>query len=306
MQTTTTAGSDQFEHLVFLSDVQRAPRVAMPRVSPAPMPRWPARAEPALEPDLAGLFEVLCGRAGLRTKDYRPSMFRRRAGACLRAMRSSTAEEALGVLGSDLTRAERGLNALLVGVTGFFRDQHVFEALAFELARTVGDRRRYRVMSVGCSNGAELYSCAMLLAELGRLTEADLTGIDCRRDAVAAAEHGAFDPAMLDGVEPELAARYFRSASGKAWVRDDLRRACAWGVADALSVSTADRQNLVLCRNLAIYLEPAASERLWTRLHALLVPGGLLCVGKAERPPARLFARIGPCLFRAQPITGGS
>jgi chemotaxis methyl-accepting protein methylase len=51
---------------------------------------------------------------------------------------SSTAEEALGVLGTDTTRAEHGLNALLVGVTGFFRDPHVFEALAFELARRVG------------------------------------------------------------------------------------------------------------------------------------------------------------------------
>jgi chemotaxis methyl-accepting protein methylase len=306
MLTTTVAGSDQFEHLVFLSDTPAISRTGFRRVAPAPMPKPKARNEPALEPALAGLFEVLCGRAGLRTTDYRPSMFRRRAGACLRAMRSSTAEEALGVLGTDTTRAEHGLNALLVGVTGFFRDPHVFEALAFELARRVGGRQRYRVMSVGCSNGAELYSCAMLLAELGRLAEADLTGIDCRRDAVAVAEHGAYDPALLDGVEPGLAARYFRASAGRMWIRDDLKRACAWQVADAMRFSAGDRLDLVLCRNLAIYLEPAASERLWTRLHALLVPGGLLCVGKAERPPARLFTRIGPCLFRAQPITGGS
>jgi chemotaxis protein methyltransferase CheR/two-component system CheB/CheR fusion protein len=41
---------------------------------------------------------------------------------------------------------------------------------------------------------------------------------------------------------------------------------------------------LILCRNMSIYLQPGAVERLWRSLEAALRPGGTLVLGKAERP----------------------
>lgn len=299
MLTTTVAGSDRFEHLVFLSDASAAikERPARPAIAPAPRPV--PRAEPELDPEYADFFGWLCARSGLEASDYRPSMFRRRAGACLRAARAASVGEARATVQTGAREADRVLNALLVGVTGFFRDAPVFEALNAELMRLASEGCSLRLVSVGCSNGAELYSCALLLAELGVLDRAELTGVDCRHAAVRAAAAGAFDPAMAEGMNAEMMARYLRPSAGKLLVREDLRAACAWRVGDALALPAESRVEVVLCRNLAIYLDPAAAERLWRRLHALIVPGGLLVVGKAERPPTDLFTRAGPCLFRA-------
>ena len=55
----------------------------------------------------------------------------------------------------------------------------------------------------------------------------------------------------------------------------------------------------MLCRNLAIYLQPEAAGALWRQLEAGMKPGGVLVLGKAERPGADLrFAPVGPCLYR--------
>src|SRR5262249_7998111 len=43
--------------------------------------------------------------------------------------------------------------------------------------------------------------------------------------------------------------------------------------------------DLVLCRNLLIYLTPAARREALATLERILMPGGLLAVGPAEPPP---------------------
>jgi chemotaxis methyl-accepting protein methylase len=56
--------------------------------------------------------------------------------------------------------------------------------------------------------------------------------------------------------------------------------------------------DLILFRNVAIYLDPRLAQSLWARLVRQLRVGGLLVTGKAERPPQNLpVRRIGHCLY---------
>jgi chemotaxis protein methyltransferase CheR len=57
--------------------------------------------------------------------------------------------------------------------------------------------------------------------------------------------------------------------------------------------------DLVLFRNVTIYLEPEWAAQAWHRVLPLIRPGGVLVTGKAERPPDTAgLVRLGPCLFR--------
>ena len=117
----------------------------------------------------------------------------------------------------------------MIGVTNFFRDPHVFAQLA-ERALTYLPtcRGAVRVWSAGCSDGSELYSVAMLAAELGVLGRCELLGTDCRPDAVERARAGVFDDAAVRGVPPDLLRRYFTRAgpagagalAGRAGIRE--------------------------------------------------------------------------------------
>jgi len=61
---------------------------------------------------------------------------------------------------------------------------------------------------------------------------------------------------------------------------------------------------MILCRNVAMYLQAGSAARLWQQLHEALCPGGALVVGRAERPgadglgPQASVARLAPCVFR--------
>jgi chemotaxis methyl-accepting protein methylase len=246
---------------------------------------------------------------------YRPTSLRRRLPACLRALRVDDVTQARRLLRRHPQFVPIAVGALLLGVTGFFRDATVFDAIKRELPdllRAAGAEsgRPVRVWSAGCSDGAELYSVAMLLADLNALHRCELLGTDCRQEAIATAAKGAFGESALYGIPAAMLDRYVSpdpapdAPTGAAKLhRVDarLRGAVRWSQADLLAGAEPGPWDLVLCRNVAMYLQPIAAERLWRGIVSSLGPGGLLVLGKAERPCASVageLATVGPCMYR--------
>ena len=274
--------------------ILRAARHELP-LGPTP-DSWPG-------PDT--FLSMVCRASGIDPACYRPSIFRRRHGACLRAVRARTAEAAIASVSACRHDLELALSALLIGVTAFFRDPFAFEALERQLPRLTAHGHGLKVLSVGCSDGAELYSVAMLLAERGLLRDAELRGIDCRASAVAAASSGRFSDAAVESLSIPRRSRFFVRERVGYTAAPALRDACTWQVQNALELDgDGPGHDVVLCRNLAIYLTPDASHQLWERLGRRVRPGGLLVTGKAERPGLPGFGRVGPCVFMRQ--EGGS
>src|SRR5690606_38568523 len=106
---------------------------------------------------------------------YRSRPLERRLGACLRSLRVGSEDEAKALIAARPELLNRILSTLLIGVTEFFRDPLVFASLREIVVPELGRRTSApRVLSVGCANGAELYSVAILLAEAGLLEGAAL------------------------------------------------------------------------------------------------------------------------------------
>ncbi|HEX4123450.1 MAG TPA: CheR family methyltransferase [Tepidisphaeraceae bacterium] len=269
------------------------------RRMPAPMP--PIAAE-FVDAEYSALERAwlrnIFRRAGLPMEAYKPESLRRRKPACLRALGAGSMVEARLLLSRRPDRLDRAMSALLIGVTDFFRDPPVFEALE-GLLKTGPVARPPRVWSAGCSNGAELYSIAMLLDRAGMLEGARLLGSDCRLDAVAQAAEGCYDLSALASIPPDLQAAYCQVEGSKFRVGDRLRRAVRFVQANVLASTEPGCWDLILCRNLAIYLQPAAVGQLWLALEGALAPGGLLMLGKAERPTGTARLRpAGPMIWR--------
>ncbi len=136
------------------------------------------------------LHEIL-RRASVEVHAYRLSALGRRIPACLRTLGVQSLADALQVIDRDEVARVAALNAILIGVTSFFRDSDSFDNLR-TLLRSEKREQFCRLLSVACSDGAELYSLAMLLEDEDRLRHTSLMGIDCRRDAVTRAAIGHF------------------------------------------------------------------------------------------------------------------
>jgi chemotaxis methyl-accepting protein methylase len=258
----------------------------------------PASPRPDTGPDAATLFlRRILMQAGLNPLLYRTPPLLRRLPACLRALRAENCAAAERVLAAKPELISHALESLLIGTTELFRDPPVFTQLEDDvLPQLLRRPSRPRIWSAGCSEGAELYSVAILLAKLGGLDGSRLLGSDCRRDAIERAKRGVYQPG--DREFPATASRHWQlRADGRITISHAIREALQWEQADLLSPRESGTWDLILCRNLAIYLEPLATELLWNRLTEALAPGGFLIVGRAETPRLSCLRRIAPSIY---------
>jgi chemotaxis methyl-accepting protein methylase len=258
--------------------------------------RRPAEAGAALDEFYVWLF----GRAGLPVEQYRPASLSRRLAACLRAVGAGSTAEARKAIEADPALLRPALSAVLLGVTKFCRDRSVFEALEHQvLPGLLKHSRTIRVWSAACSEGQELYSVAVLLAEAGRLGQCRLLGTDCRAEAIDRASCGIFAAETVKDFNPLWRSRYFTAEGGSCRMSRTLRSSVRWKVADLFAGAEPGPWDLVLWRNMAIYLKTDAAEDIWRAIVRELRPGGYLITGKADHPPSGIgLRRLEGCVYQ--------
>jgi chemotaxis protein methyltransferase CheR len=261
------------------------------------------REEPQLSPDEEAFVSAALTSAGLDSSAYRAGPVHRRLPAVLRAVRSATPIVGAARIAADQRLAERAVNTLLIGHTEPFRDQAVFRELrATVLPALTANRWGLNVWSVGCSTGAELMSVALLLAERGVAAGSRLRGTDCRRAAIdfarahAASSIGAAVRERIPALAPWLDSPGYATAAHRAeWCVENAL------VAKPTAAWPTSKWDVILCRNVAIYLRAPAAAALWERLVAELAPGGVLVTGKAEKPPGCLsLVRLAKCIYQLE------
>jgi chemotaxis methyl-accepting protein methylase len=230
---------------------------------------------------------------------YRSSSLVRRLPACLRFLQVADLGSARGKLERLPHLCEEVLDVVLLGVTEFCRDAGVFGVLRSRVVRKLaGLGRPLRVWSAACSDGRELLSMAVLLREAGALEGAHLLGTDFRREAIAQAEAGVYAEGLFEKVRAWCGEFFVREA-GMISPREELRRALRWKRADLLQAVEPGPWDVVLWRNMAIYLEREAGERLWGDLVGTMRPGGYLVTGKADNPPPWLpLEKVSACIYQ--------
>lgn len=197
------------------------------------------------------------------------------------------------------------LSAVTTNVTAFFREAHHFEAMTrqvlpplIEAARRGG---RVRLWSAACSSGEEAYSMAMTVLEsFPEVARHDLLilATDIDPVMVARAEAGVYPEASVEGLEPARRDTHFTRTDAGYEIREPLRQFMRfaemnlhhdWPFSGAFDV--------VFCRNVVIYFDEVARQRLWQRLAARIAPGGYLFIGHSERldgPASSAFRLAGP------------
>jgi chemotaxis methyl-accepting protein methylase len=287
----------RYSHINFADKLNLSARPIdlAPRNVPAPVD-----ADESLQGEDREFLDWLLDRAGVSVSHYRPESLARRLPACLRILRANSPAHARTVIERNSNLTGRAIGAVLIGVTSFFRDKQVFEDLDHHVLSKLADRAAARIWSVGCSDGMELYSVAMQLAERGALHRCELVGTDCRLPATRIAAAGVYLDEAVRDVPEHLRSRYFVASDAKTHsISATLRSQIQWRTADVMGTPEPGPWDLILCRNMAMYMRSDAVGRLWDILQNALRPGGYLVLGKAERPGgARRMSMIAPCIFR--------
>jgi chemotaxis protein methyltransferase CheR len=296
--------SSQLRHIVFPVQARRSRPVNLASGATA-LGLVPPTDRP-LTAESGAFLSWLFDRAGLKAGAYRSETLLRRLPSCLRLLRAVDTEHARMLLEQRPSLIGPAISVMLVGVTSFFRDPDVFDWLAREgLQPRPGDRPGLYVWSAGCSDGPELYSIALLLAEAGLLDNVYLLGTDCRPDAIDRARQALYDEATTRTVPQPLLERYFECVGTRRQVVPAIRRQLRWAVTDVLKGIEPGAWDVILFRNTAMYCGIERLAELWSRLETSLRPGGLLVLGRAERPfGVKRLTPVRPCVYRR--VRGGA
>ncbi len=192
------------------------------------------------------------------------------------------------------------IDALTVCETHFFRNAPQFDALRVDILPQIIKEHRRRGMqelniwSAGCASGEEAYSLAILLRELlpDRASwKLNILGTDINKRSLVQAEHGIYrDWSFREAFSLQIRDKYFDRVDMRYHLHEDVRRMvrfeeCSLIDSCVLQASQPIKMDLILCRNVILYLGDQIRRWVYQRLEKALAPGGWLVVGHADPAP---------------------
>jgi chemotaxis protein methyltransferase CheR len=251
------------------------------------------------DPHYPQLKEHVVKSTGLAYYSDKDAELARRVGHRLASTGASDCGSYLDIL-HDPARGPSELDDLIaeitIGETYFFRHREHFDALRDlvlpDLMARKRVNRRLRIWCAGCGDGPEPYSLAILLKRemAHQLLGWDVTilGTDINRRSLARAREGRFEEWAFRSMPEDLKRSCF-SKDGKLWsIAPEYKEGVSFQYLNLVENSFPSLVNnlisfdLIVCRNVMIYVGPDLMKRMVQKFHDCLVASAWLLVGPSE------------------------
>jgi two-component system CheB/CheR fusion protein len=242
------------------------------------------------DPLFEELIQYIQQSRGLDFRGYKRSSLRRRIGLRMEAVGIADFPAYQAFLEVHRQEFVELLNTVLINVTSFFRDREAWDLLKTEVVPRILERSApgdpIRIWSVGCASGEEPYSLAMLFAERLGIHEfcrrVKIYATDLDEAALATARHASYGEREVEALSAEQRERYFERVNERYVFQRELRKCVIFGRHNVVVDAPISKIDLLVCRNLLIYLEAETQNVVLPRLHYALADEGFLFLGKAE------------------------
>jgi len=245
---------------------------------------------PVTEDELLQVFEVLRPVSGVDFRHYKLPTIKRRLFRRMALHRLNEVSEYVRLLRRDPSEARSLYQDLLIHVTRFFREPESFEALTRDVFPAIVQGRSadqaIRVWVSGCATGEEAYSLAISLVEFLQKHQLDIPvqifATDVSEMSVEQARTGVFPPSIESDVGADRLRRFFTKHDGGYRVTKMIRDLCVFARQDLTKDPPFSRLDLILCRNVLIYMDVTLQKKLLSVFHYALNTNGFLVLGQAE------------------------
>ena len=211
----------------------------------------------------------------------------------------------------------------LIGVTSFFREPMEWDLLREKVIPALLEKRSptntVRVWISGCSTGEEAYSLAIVFKDvidqlkLSKDFSIQIFATDLDCEAIDKAREGIFSVNIAKDMSTERLNRYFIKVDRGYQVIKEIRDMIIFAQQNMIKDPPFTKIDIMICRNLLIYLTPEIQKKLMPLFHYSLNSGGFLFLGSAEsvgnftdlfKPlnlKSRIYQRLRP-LIQKEPI----
>ncbi len=264
--------------------------------------------------DYQDILSLVLAQKGHDFKFYKKSTIVRRIERRMGLHRIPDLAGYYNLLRQDTDEVNQLFKDLLINVTSFFRDAEVFEEFSQKaiapLVRAKKTNEPLRVWVAGSASGEEAYSMAILLMEeivtARKSCPVQIFATDIDDEALEIARHGVYPENIAVDVAPERLSRFFIRNDRGYQVNEQVRKSVVFASQNLINDPPFSKMDIIICRNLLIYLDAETQTKLIPLFNFALNPGGYLFLGKSEgicgqndlfdvvSKQARLFRRLNP------------
>jgi two-component system, chemotaxis family, CheB/CheR fusion protein len=239
---------------------------------------------------LRRIFDLLRPASGIDFKQYKLPTIKRRLLRRMALQRLTDVQHYIQLLEDTPGEVRSLYQDLLIHVTRFFREPESFKALAHQvfpkLVEDRGEEQPIRAWVSGCATGEEAYSLAISLLEYlhghNQDVRIQIFATDVSDTAIEHARAGLYPGSIEADVPPDILRRFFTKVDGSYRVSNTVRDLCVFARQDLTKDPPFSRLDLILCRNVLIYMDMMLQQRLISVFHYALNPQGFLVLGQAE------------------------
>ncbi|HOO74337.1 MAG: protein-glutamate O-methyltransferase CheR [Thermotogae bacterium] len=217
---------------------------------------------------------------------YKQHRVRRRIDMLMRKHSMKTYSDYMAILKKDDKLWDEFLDKLTINVTEFFRNPEKWEYVEKTLIPTLNkdNPSGLKIWSAGCSTGEEPYTISIILDKMNAPASTKITAADLDKFVLQKAKDGIYDERSLINLDSSMKSKYFQvTPSGKYQVKPDLKKRITFKQLNLLTDKFDSGYDLIICRNVVIYFDNEAKEKLYKKFSDALRPGGVLFVGSTER-----------------------
>lgn len=252
------------------------------------------------------LKEKIQKHTGFCCSGYKERPLKRRLAVRMRARQVKSYEEYSCILDKNPEEYSLLLDTITINLSKFFRNSDVYGAIEEKVFPEWRSKRRIVIWSAGCACGEEAYSLAILIEEGKRkkklldFVDVSIFGTDIDEEVLRKAREGRYEKFALSECPKEIVEEYFVLENGVYCLSSEIKGMVSFFKKDLLSEERAEEPilsnlDMILCRNVLIYLEREAQEYLFSEFYRCLRDGGFLVLGKVETllgEPRKLFKPV--------------
>ncbi len=240
--------------------------------------------------ELSLLLEAIYQKYGYDFRDYSQQSLLRRVSRFMLNVRVTQISELIPLILYNQSMFNHLLANLSITVTRFFRNPDFFHTLQQQVFPYLATFPFFKIWHAGCASGEEVYSTAILLHEHDLLKRAQIYATDINSQALTLARAAIFNSESVQHASADYQqaggqhkfSSYFCNAYDNSLVNEMIRKRITFASHNLATDNAFAEVELVICRNVMIYFNPALKRRVYQLFYDSLQSCGMLCLGDKE------------------------
>lgn len=234
-------------------------------------------------------------KSGIFIPDNKKYFIENRLGRRVQEMNLKGYEDYLYHLkyNADLKELQRLFDLITTNETFFFREPQQFEVFRGDLLNTItsentkSGRRDIKIWSAASSTGEEAYTVSIVLLEKPELSgfKKEIVASDISESVLSSARAGVYGSYAVRNISPAYLSKYFSGTDQQYAVSGAVKSMVKFSKINLIEEKDVRMMrgiDVVFCRNVLIYFDDKAKQRVVSHLYDALRPGGYLFIGTSE------------------------